>query len=111
MGLKFKSAPPPPPPPTTIEQALDQGAPEIVIDSRGYARQAGSEPTQEGATVMAMRAKAEASLYYFWKYVLALNRPNIISPKLHGWLCNPTPKKPHPTAKCASSLAATSNRL
>lgn len=94
MGLKFKSAPPPPPPPTTIEQALDQGAPEIVIDSRGYARQAGSEPTQEGATVMAMRAKAEASLYYFWKYVLALNRPNIISPKLHGWLCNSLQKTP-----------------
>jgi len=78
---------PPPDPPQTIEHSLDRGTDELVFDRRGRLRQAGSDPLM-GAKVAAMKPKAEASLFYFWKYILAYQRQNIISPHLHGDFCN-----------------------
>jgi hypothetical protein len=54
--LKFKTPPssPPPPEPTTIEQALDQGRDEIIVDAKGHVRQAGTM-TGEGALVAGMK--------------------------------------------------------
>ena len=86
--LKFKTTQPEPlPEPSTIEQALDAGRDEIVVDAKGRVRQAGTI-TGEGTLVAGMKEKAERSLYYFWKYILALNRENILDPHLHGWFCN-----------------------
>ena len=74
--LKFKTpSPDPPPEPTTIEQSIDAGRDEIVVDAKGRVRQAGTL-TSEGSLVAGMKEKAERSLYYFWKYILALNREN-----------------------------------
>ena len=67
--LKFKTTQPEPPPePSTIEQALDAGRDEIVVDAKGRVRQAGTI-TGEGTLVAGMKEKAERSLYYFWKYI------------------------------------------
>ena len=86
--LKFKTTQPEPPPePTTIEQAIDAGRDEIVVDAKGRVRQAGTI-TGEGTLVAGMEEKAERSLYYFRKYILALNRVNILDLHLHGWFCN-----------------------
>ena len=86
--LKFKTTQPEPSPePSTIEQAIDAGRDEIVVDAKGRVRQAGTI-TGEGTLVAGMKEKAERSLYYFWKYILALNRENILDPHLHGWFCN-----------------------
>ncbi len=92
--LKFKTTPPEPPPePSTIEQALDAGRDEIVVDAKGRVRQAGTL-TSEGSLVAGMKEKAERSLYYFWKYILALNREDILDPHLHGWYANYLQKTP-----------------
>ena len=92
--LKFKTtSPEPPPAPTTIEQAIDSGRDELVVDAKGQVRQAGTI-TGEGQIVAGMKGKAERSLYYFWKYILALNRENILDPHLHGWFCNFLQKTP-----------------
>ena len=57
--LKFKttSTPEPPPEPTTIEQALDQGRDEIIVDAKGHVRQAGTL-TSEGTLIAGMKGKA-----------------------------------------------------
>ena len=82
---------PPPPEPATIEQALDQRPDEIILDKSGRLRQAGADPI-ESKRIADMKPKAEASLFYFWKYILAINRlekgKSIISPRLHGDFCN-----------------------
>lgn len=88
--LKFKAAnksTPPPTEPTTLEESLDRGRDEVIVDGVGKVRQAGTL-TGEGQLVAGMKVKAEQSLYYFWKYILALNRENIIDPIFHGRMCN-----------------------
>jgi hypothetical protein len=87
MPLRRIPSTPPPTEPTTIEQALDRGKDEVIFDAKGRLRQAGADPA-ESALLAGMKPKAEASLFYFWKYILAMNRENIVSPHLHGHFCN-----------------------
>ena len=89
--MKFRTFPPDPDP-DSIEASLDAGNEEIVVDKNGLLRQAGA--TFSDTEVREMKGKAERSLYYFYKYIVSAGRRQIMSPYLHGSMCNFLQKTP-----------------